>query len=52
VLLLAAPLLCAFALRASLGSVFGALLKPVMLGASTRNSLICVPLALETLRTT
>ncbi|HLN84706.1 MAG TPA: cation:dicarboxylase symporter family transporter, partial [Candidatus Binatia bacterium] len=49
-LLLAAPLLCAFALRASPACVFGALLKPVMLGASTRNSLICVPLALETLK--
>ena len=46
----AAPLLCAFALRASPACVFGALLKPVMLGASTRNSLICVPLALETLK--
>jgi Na+/H+-dicarboxylate symporter len=49
-LLLAVPPLCAFALRASPVSVFGALLKPVMLGASTRNSLICVPLALETLK--
>jgi Na+/H+-dicarboxylate symporter len=49
-LLLAGPLLCAFALRVSPFSVFGALLKPVMLGASTRNSLICVPLALETLK--
>ena len=34
VMLLAVPFLCAFALRAPLGSVFGALLKPVMLGAS------------------
>ena len=50
VLLLAGPILCALALRSSLGCVFGALLKPVMLGASTRNSLICVPLALETLK--
>ena len=50
VMLLAVPLLCAFALRAPLGSVFGALLKPVMLGASTRNSLICIPLTLETLK--
>src|SRR5499425_214607 len=50
VLLLAAPMLCAFALRASPASVFGALLKPVMLGASTRNSLVCVPLALDTLK--
>jgi Na+/H+-dicarboxylate symporter len=49
-LLLAGPLLCAHALRASLASVSGALLKPVMLAASTRNSLICVPLALETLK--
>jgi Na+/H+-dicarboxylate symporter len=49
-LLLAGPMLCAFALRTSPGSVFGAMLKPVMLGASTRNSLICVPLALETLK--
>src|SRR5262245_52654356 len=42
--------LCAVALRTSPASVFGALLKPVMLAASTRNSLICVPLALETLK--
>lgn len=49
-LLLAGPTLCTIALRASPVSVFGALLKPVMLGASTRNSLICVPLALETLK--
>jgi len=49
VLLLAVPVIAALALRVPLGSVFSALLKPVMLGASTRNSLICVPLALETL---
>ena len=49
-LLLAGPTLCTIALRASPINVFGALLKPVMLGASTRNSLICVPLALETLK--
>ena len=49
-LLLVAPLLSALALRESPAGVFGALLKPVMLGASTRNSLICVPLALETLK--
>src|SRR5215831_7464845 len=48
--LLVAPMLCAFALRASPASVFGALLKPMMLGASTRNSLVCVPLALDTLK--
>jgi proton glutamate symport protein len=49
-LLLAGPMLSALALRASLVNVFGVLLKPVMLAASTRNSLICVPLALETLK--
>ena len=49
-LLLAGPGLCAVALHASPANVFGALLKPVMLAASTRNSLICVPLALETLK--
>jgi Na+/H+-dicarboxylate symporter len=49
-LLLAALLLCAFALRVSPIRVLGALLKPVMLGTSTRNSLICIPLALETLK--
>jgi proton glutamate symport protein len=50
VLLLAVPVISALALRAPPVSVFSALLKPVMLGASTRNSLVCVPLALETLK--
>ncbi len=50
VLLLAVPIVCALALRAPVGRVFSALLKPVLLGASTRNSLICVPLALDTLK--
>jgi Na+/H+-dicarboxylate symporter len=50
VLLLAVPFVCALALRAPIACVFSGLLKPVMLGASTRNSLICVPLALETLK--
>ncbi len=49
-LLLAALLLTAFALGASPARVLGALLKPVMLGASTRNSLICIPLALDSLK--
>jgi len=49
-LLLAGPIICAFALRASPFHVFGVWLKPLMLAASTRNSLICVPLALETLK--
>lgn len=49
-LLVAALLACAFVLRTSPTRVLVALLKPVMLGASTRNSLICIPLALETLK--
>lgn len=49
-LLLLAPMVCAFALRTSPVRVLGALLKPMMLGASTRNSLICVPLALATVK--
>jgi Na+/H+-dicarboxylate symporter len=49
-LLLAVVLLSSFALGTSPLKVLGALLKPVMLGASTRNSLICIPLALETLK--
>ena len=50
VLLVATMLVCAIALRASPVRVAAALLKPVMLGASTRNSLICIPLALDTLK--
>jgi len=49
-LLLAAILLSAFALRVSPGAVFAALLKPLMLGASTRNTLVCIPIALEALK--
>ncbi|HKA34259.1 MAG TPA: cation:dicarboxylase symporter family transporter [Candidatus Binatia bacterium] len=49
VLLAAALIVSALALRARPVRIFGALVKPVMLGASTRNSLVCVPLALETL---
>lgn len=49
VLLGGAVLASAFALRASPGAVLAALLKPIMLGASTRNTLICIPTALETL---
>jgi Na+/H+-dicarboxylate symporter len=37
------------ALRIPPHSVFSSLLKPMMLGASTRNTLVCIPLALETL---
>ncbi|HEY1269263.1 MAG TPA: cation:dicarboxylase symporter family transporter [Candidatus Binatia bacterium] len=48
-LLLAALAVSALALRARPARIFSALVKPVMLGASTRNSLICVPLALDTL---
>ncbi|HEY1371601.1 MAG TPA: cation:dicarboxylase symporter family transporter [Candidatus Binatia bacterium] len=48
-LLLAALAVSALALHARPARIFSALVKPVMLGASTRNSLICVPLALDTL---
>jgi proton glutamate symport protein len=49
-LLLAAILIAAFSLRAPIGTVFAALLKPMMLGASTRNTLVCIPIALESLK--
>jgi Na+/H+-dicarboxylate symporter len=49
-LLSCAVLVCALSLRASPGAVFAALLKPMMLGASTRNTLICIPIALEALK--
>ncbi len=49
-LLLTALLLCALALRMSPTRILGALLKPVMLGTSTRNSLVCIPIAIETLK--
>jgi proton glutamate symport protein len=49
-LLLAAVLLSALALGAPVGAVFAALLKPMMLGASTRNTLVCIPSALEALK--
>jgi proton glutamate symport protein len=43
-------LVSAWSLRAAPGAVFAALLKPMMLGASTRNTLICIPIALEALK--
>jgi proton glutamate symport protein len=49
-LLLAAILVSALSLRAAPGSVFAALLKPVMLGASTRNTLVCIPASIEALK--
>lgn len=49
-LLSSAILLSALRLRTSPTVVFVALLKPMMLGASTRNTLICIPLALEALK--
>jgi proton glutamate symport protein len=49
-LLSAAILITARSLRAPFGAVFTALLKPMMLGASTRNTLVCVPIALEALK--
>jgi proton glutamate symport protein len=49
-LLLGAILLSALLLRVAPTNVFSALLKPMMLGASTRNTLICIPIALEALK--
>jgi Na+/H+-dicarboxylate symporter len=49
-LILAVIIVLALALRRSPAVIFAALLKPMMLGASTRNTLICIPLALETLQ--
>ena len=49
-LLSGAILLSALLLRAAPTAVFSAFLKPMMLGASTRNTLICIPIALEALK--
>jgi proton glutamate symport protein len=49
-LLSGAILLSALVLRAAPTAVFSAFLKPMMLGASTRNTLICIPIALEALK--
>ena len=49
-LLSSAILISALSLRAAPSAVFAALLKPMMLGASTRNTLICIPIALEALK--
>ena len=49
-LLLTAILVSALSLRAAPASVFAALLKPVMLGASTRNTLVCIPASIEALK--
>jgi proton glutamate symport protein len=42
-------LVSALSQRAAPRAVFAALLKPMMLGASTRNTLVCIPIALEAL---
>jgi len=39
----------ASSLRMGLRAVSTSLLRPIMLGAATRNSLVCIPLALETM---
>jgi proton glutamate symport protein len=49
-LLSVAILISALSLRAPFGAVFAAFLKPMMLGASTRNTLVCIPIALEALK--
>jgi len=50
VVLLSAIVLVSVALRRAPGAVSASLLKPMMLGAATNNSLVCIPLALETMR--
>jgi Na+/H+-dicarboxylate symporter len=47
--LLGTILVLSITLRILPHSVFSSLLKPMMLGASTRNTLVCIPIALETL---
>ena len=49
IVLLGTMLVLSIALRLPPHIVFSSLLKPMMLGASTRNTLVCIPLSLETL---
>ena len=49
VIILAAILLIAFSLKISLTAVCNGMLAPMMLGAASRNTLVCIPLALETM---
>lgn len=49
IVLLGTMLVLSIALRLPPHIVFSGLLKPMMLGASTRNTLVCIPLSLETL---
>jgi Na+/H+-dicarboxylate symporter len=48
VIMLVAIAVIALILRTGLLTVSSALLAPVMLGAASRNTLVCIPLALET----
>jgi Na+/H+-dicarboxylate symporter len=48
-ILLAAITLMAFALRTKPTAIFSGMLAPMMLGAATRNTLVCIPLAIETM---
>lgn len=48
-ILTAAILAIAFASRIRPGAALASLLRPMMIGAATRNTLVCIPLALETL---
>jgi Na+/H+-dicarboxylate symporter len=45
----AAILAVAFGLHITPGTALGSLLRPMMVGAATRNTLVCIPLAVETL---
>lgn len=49
IILVVAIALMAFALRSRWRTIFSGMLAPMMLGAATRNTLVCIPLAIETL---
>ena len=48
-ILVAAIVLMAFALRTQVSAVVTHMLSPMLLGAATRNTLVCIPLAIETM---
>ena len=50
VVLIGALAVISLALRVSPHLVFASMLRPMMLGASTRNTLVCIPTAIETLK--
>ena len=48
-ILLVAIVTLSVVLRVPIGAVVSSMLKPIMLGAATRNTLVCIPAALETM---